>query len=204
MGCCFSCFNGSDNKSQSGEPNERTTLLGNPVSNNIGRPLFSQDFSDVVSGQLGDEQAALNKILHQTAMIRAREISERLGLEWFPGEGANSTPTTSVKSELPIEHGCDITDIIDVSAIPTHLEQKDYIDRVKLYQKRLASLSLRQPAIEKSLLKDLPLPEKILSENSLLLADIRMIDEAFNEACIARRSIEVEPRGDLVSKFGVS
>ncbi|GFQ68611.1 ragulator complex protein LAMTOR1 [Trichonephila clavata] len=163
MGCCFSCFNGSDNKSQSGEPNERTTLLGNPVSNNIGRPLFSQDFSDVVSGQLGDEQAALNKILHQTAI-----------------------------------------DIIDVSAIPTHLEQKDYIDRVKLYQKRLASLQLRQPALEKSLLRDLPLPEKILSENSLLLADLRMIDEAFNEACIAHRSIEVEPRGDLVSKFGVS
>lgn len=29
---------------------------------------FSQDFSEVVSGQIGDEQAALNKILHKTAM----------------------------------------------------------------------------------------------------------------------------------------
>ncbi|GIY17304.1 hypothetical protein CEXT_341951 [Caerostris extrusa] len=125
MGCCFSCFNNGDNKSQSGEPNERTTLLGNPVSNNISRPLFSQDFSDVASGQLGDEQAALNKILHQTAI-----------------------------------------DIIDVSAIPTHIEQKDFIDRVKLYQRRLR--------------------------------------DAFHDASIAHKSVEVEPQGDLVTKFGVS
>ncbi|GBO21506.1 hypothetical protein AVEN_233993-1, partial [Araneus ventricosus] len=92
-----------------------------------------QDFSDVVSGQLGDEQAALNKILHQTAI-----------------------------------------DIIDVSAIPTHIEQKDFIDRVKMYQRRLASVQLRHPAKEKCLLKDLPLPEKILSETPLLLADLKM------------------------------
>ncbi|CAL1281896.1 unnamed protein product [Larinioides sclopetarius] len=163
MGCCFSCFNGNDNKSQSGDPNERTTLLGNPVSNSIGRPLFSQDFSDVVSGQLGDEQAALNKILHQTAI-----------------------------------------DIIDVSAIPTHIEQKDFIDRVKMYQRRLTSVQLRHPLKEKWLLRDLPLPEKILSETPLLLADLKMIDDAFNDALTACKSIEIEPQGDLVTKFGVS
>ncbi|GIY26977.1 hypothetical protein CDAR_380841 [Caerostris darwini] len=163
MGCCFSCFNNGDNKSQSGEPNERTTLLGNPVSNNISRPLFSQDFSDVASGQLGDEQAALNKILHQTAI-----------------------------------------DIIDVSAIPTHIEQKDFIDRVKLYQRRLATMQLKHAKKEICLLRDLPLPEKILSESPLLLADLKMIEDAFHDASIAHKSIEVEPQGDLVTKFGVS
>lgn len=162
MGCCFSCFNG-DNKSLSGEPNERTTLLGNPVSNSINRPLFSQEFPESTSGNLGDEQAALNKILHQTTM-----------------------------------------DIIDVSAIPTHIEQKDYIDRVKLYQKRLVALHLVQVKSESLLLKDLPFPEKILSEPSLLLADMLMMNDAIKDIQIARKSVEIEPRGDIVSKFGLS
>ena len=163
MGCCFSCFNNNDNKSLSGEPNERTTLLGNPVSNNISRPLFSQEFSEPVVGHLGDEQAALNKILDQTAI-----------------------------------------DIIDVSAIPTHIEQKDYIDRVKLYQKRLVSMPLSLIKGERLLLIDLPFPEKNLSETPLLLADKRMIEEAIQDVRTALKSVEVEPKGDLVSKFGMS
>ncbi|XP_054714029.1 ragulator complex protein LAMTOR1-like isoform X2 [Uloborus diversus] len=163
MGCCFSCFNTNENKSQSGEPNERTTLLGNPVSNNSSRPLFSQDFSDVVSGQLGDEQAALNKILHQTAV-----------------------------------------DIIDVSAIPTHIEQKDFIDRSKLYQKKILTLHLFHRKNDKHLLKDLPMPEKILSEPPLLLADFRMMEEIFKDVEEALKAVEIEPQGDLVSKFGLS
>ncbi|KAG8194769.1 hypothetical protein JTE90_017211 [Oedothorax gibbosus] len=163
MGCCFSCFNSSDNKSQSGEPNERTTLLGNPVSNSIGRPLFNQDFSDVVSGPIADEQAALNKILHKTAI-----------------------------------------DIIDVSAIPTHIEQKDFIDRVKLYQKRLLVLQLRPSFSDKCILRDLPFPEKSLSESPMLLADLQMVEDAFKEAYNAFKAIQIEPQGDVVTKFGIS
>lgn len=163
MGCCFSCFNNSDNKSLSGEPNERTTLLGNPVSNNISRPLFSQEFLEPVPGNLGDEQAALNKILHQTAI-----------------------------------------DIIDVSAIPTHIEQKDYIDRVKLYQKKLISVHLSHFQDERLLLRDLPFPEKNMSDTSLPLADMRMMEDAVKSVQIALKSVDVEPKGDLVTKFGMS
>lgn len=67
------------------------------------------------------------------------------------------------------------SDIIDVSAIPTHIEQKDYIDRVKLYQKKLLSMHLSHRKDERLLLRDLPFPEKNLSDTSILLADMRMV-----------------------------
>lgn len=71
------------------------------------------------------------------------------------------------------------SDIIDVSAIPTHIEQIDYIDRVKLYQKRLMSVHLSHPNRNRCLLKDLPFPERNLSETSLLLADMKMVSFRF-------------------------
>ncbi|XP_015914342.1 ragulator complex protein LAMTOR1 [Parasteatoda tepidariorum] len=165
MGGCFSCFSGDDNKSLSGEPNERSQLLANPVSNSITRPGFSHDISDVSFGQVGDEQAALNKILHQTAI-----------------------------------------DIIDVSAIPTHIEQKDYIDRVKGYQRGLAKLHIMWLKRNRGLLKDVPLPEKVtdIVDMQILIADMSLINETFKTVREALEDIEVQPQGDLVSKFGAS
>ncbi|KFM74185.1 Ragulator complex protein LAMTOR1, partial [Stegodyphus mimosarum] len=162
MGCCFSCFNSGDNKSQSGEPNERTTLLSNPVSNSISRPLFSQDFSDTVPGQFGDEQAAFSKILHKTAV-----------------------------------------DIIDVSAVP-HMKVEDYGERSMVYKKRLLTLQWKFIKNERLLLKDFPLTDAVLSENPLHIADMRMMNDAFIDVQQALKSVEVEPQGDLVTKFGVS
>ncbi|KAG5867497.1 hypothetical protein JTB14_015972 [Gonioctena quinquepunctata] len=71
MGCCYSFFCKDENASQSGEPNERTRLLVDPVSNNshIIR-VNSEEILGRNSHTLPkktDEQSALNRILQETA-----------------------------------------------------------------------------------------------------------------------------------------
>jgi len=71
MGCCWSLFCKDDNSSQSGDPNERTHLLVDPVSNhtNIHR-VSSDDLLSRNSNALPkktDEQSALSRILQETA-----------------------------------------------------------------------------------------------------------------------------------------
>ncbi|KAJ8964027.1 hypothetical protein NQ314_005167 [Rhamnusium bicolor] len=71
MGCCYSLFCKDENSSQSGEPNERTHLLVDPVSNNTNIQRVNSE--DILSRNLNnlpkktDEQSALNRILQETA-----------------------------------------------------------------------------------------------------------------------------------------
>ncbi|XP_070553998.1 ragulator complex protein LAMTOR1-like [Ptychodera flava] len=99
MGCCF-C---KDDDSYAGEqePNETSRLLGNPVGSSGNRPITSDDFHSQSPPNMkkGDEQSALNRILHQTAnnvidvsaldshtmeqheyMDRARQYSTRIAI----------------------------------------------------------------------------------------------------------------------------
>ncbi|KAJ3631345.1 hypothetical protein MTP99_012477 [Tenebrio molitor] len=71
MGCCYSLFCKDDGSSQNGEPNERTQLLIDPVSNstNIQR-VNSEDLlghNSKSAPKKTDEQSALNRILQETA-----------------------------------------------------------------------------------------------------------------------------------------
>ncbi|CAG9819566.1 unnamed protein product [Phaedon cochleariae] len=71
MGCCYSFFCKDDNSSQTGEANERTHLLIDPVSNNTNiQRVNSEDLLSRNSNTLPkktDEQSALNRILQNTA-----------------------------------------------------------------------------------------------------------------------------------------
>ncbi|XP_076761023.1 late endosomal/lysosomal adaptor, MAPK and MTOR activator 1 [Xylocopa sonorina] len=70
MGCCYS-FCKEDSGPQSGEVNERTHLLVDPVSNNTNIPrVHSDDYVNQYASSVPkktDEQSALNRILHETA-----------------------------------------------------------------------------------------------------------------------------------------
>ncbi|XP_015183822.1 PREDICTED: ragulator complex protein LAMTOR1 [Polistes dominula] len=70
MGCCYS-FCKEDTGPQSGEVNERTHLLVDPVSNNTNIPrVHSDDYVNQYANsepKKTDEQSALNRILHETA-----------------------------------------------------------------------------------------------------------------------------------------
>lgn len=72
MGCCYSFFCRDESSSQSGEPNERTHLLVDPVSNtsihNIrvnNEDILSRNSNNLPKKT--DEQSALNRILQETA-----------------------------------------------------------------------------------------------------------------------------------------
>ncbi|KAF5286411.1 hypothetical protein FQR65_LT12591 [Abscondita terminalis] len=70
MGCCYSFFCKEDGSPQRGEPNERTHLLVDPVSNNSNIPIYnSEDFLNNSNAlpKKTDEQSALNRILQETA-----------------------------------------------------------------------------------------------------------------------------------------
>lgn len=66
MGCCFG--KDDDEHSREQEPDERSSLLGNQIGGNaVSRPVTSDDFESQPSITRGDEQSALNRILHHTA-----------------------------------------------------------------------------------------------------------------------------------------
>ncbi|EFA02668.2 ragulator complex protein LAMTOR1 [Tribolium castaneum] len=71
MGCCYSFFCKDDGSSQHGEPNERTHLLVDPVSNNTNiQRVNSEDLlchNSKSAPKKTDEQSALNRILQETA-----------------------------------------------------------------------------------------------------------------------------------------
>lgn len=69
MGCCYSC--NEDGSNQTGEANERTHLLVDPVSQSTAiQRVHSDDFLSRCPNSLPkktDEQSALNQILQETA-----------------------------------------------------------------------------------------------------------------------------------------
>nr|CAI5841955.1 unnamed protein product [Callosobruchus analis] len=71
MGCCYSFFCKDENSSQTGDVNERTHLLIDPVSNNSN--VQSVNSEDILSRNPNilpkktDEQSALTRILQETA-----------------------------------------------------------------------------------------------------------------------------------------
>ncbi|KAK5643973.1 hypothetical protein RI129_007818 [Pyrocoelia pectoralis] len=70
MGCCYSFFCKDGDSQQRGEPNERTHLLVDPVSNSANIPQYnSEDFlnNSNTLPKKTDEQSALNRILQETA-----------------------------------------------------------------------------------------------------------------------------------------
>ncbi|XP_014216154.1 ragulator complex protein LAMTOR1 [Copidosoma floridanum] len=71
MGCCYSLCK-DDNNQQGNEVNERTHLLVDPVSNNTNVPgALSDDGANQYASSAPkkmDEQSALNRILHDTAV----------------------------------------------------------------------------------------------------------------------------------------
>ena len=67
MGCCFSDENSETYQDQ--DVNETTRLLSDPVSDGPSRhvPTYTNTPGTTTSHQKGDEQSALNRILHNTA-----------------------------------------------------------------------------------------------------------------------------------------
>ncbi|XP_077558999.1 late endosomal/lysosomal adaptor, MAPK and MTOR activator 1 [Haemaphysalis longicornis] len=106
MGCCFSC---NEDKRSQGEPSENSRLLANPVGN-ASQHSFHDSYGGIQSGSVhlakGDDQNALNRIIHQTAanvidvsaldsqleqheyLNRGRQYSQRVSLLALPAAGA--------------------------------------------------------------------------------------------------------------------
>ncbi|XP_067204769.1 ragulator complex protein LAMTOR1 isoform X1 [Linepithema humile] len=136
MGCCYSfckedsgpqvfnfyhciniCFNVFH--SQSGEANERTHLLVDPVSNNTNIPrVHSDDYVNQYASSVPkktDEQSALNRILHETAAnvidVGALDTHNLEQHEYVERSRAYSKRIESGRVKLPEVSPCLLKDI---------------------------------------------------------------------------------------------
>ncbi|XP_024885417.1 ragulator complex protein LAMTOR1 [Temnothorax curvispinosus] len=118
MGCCYS-FCKEDNGPQSGEANERTHLLVDPVSNNTNIPrVHSDDYVNQYASSVPkktDEQSALNRILHETAAnvidVGALDTHNLEQHEYMDRSRAYSKRIESGRIKLPEAASCLLKDI---------------------------------------------------------------------------------------------
>ncbi|XP_071452536.1 ragulator complex protein LAMTOR1 [Hetaerina americana] len=198
MGCCYSCK--EDNNSQSGDVNERTHLLVDPVSNiNTIQRVHSDDFIAQYPNSLpkkSDEQSALNRILQETAtnvidvaaldshnleqheyLERMRQYTQRLG-----AMGANINSRWAGNAAGAGAGGSGTL---------------------------LAPSGMGGPSTSPSgrmnlcLLTDIPAPEKVLSEDHPNPEDLAIMSNALEKASKALSDLKVEHRENLVVPFRI-
>ncbi|XP_078047872.1 late endosomal/lysosomal adaptor, MAPK and MTOR activator 1 isoform X1 [Augochlora pura] len=118
MGCCYSLCK-EDSGSQSGEVNERTHLLVDPVSNNANIPrVHSDDYVNqyaISVPKKTDEQSALNRILHETAAsvidVGALDSHNLEQHEYMDRSRAYSKRIEAGKVKVPQTTSCLLKDI---------------------------------------------------------------------------------------------
>ncbi|XP_023238920.1 ragulator complex protein LAMTOR1-like [Centruroides sculpturatus] len=86
-----------------------------------------------------------------------------------------------------------------------HLEQHEYLDRAHLYKQRMnnAAQYFDRSCLKNSLLTDLPDPEDLLSKEPPLPNDLRLINNASDQAINALGGIKVDHKEELVVQFGI-
>lgn len=100
------------------------------------------------------------------------------------------------------------SNIIDVGALECHtLEQHEYIERVRLYNQKLHSLSASKnggrAGQEPQLLYDIPAAERILSAQPVSSADLSLMITSSQKIVTALAQVKVDHKEDLVVPFGI-
>lgn len=87
----------------------------------------------------------------------------------------------------------------------THLEQHEYLDRAHLYKQRMnnAPRYFDHSCLKHNLLIDLPDPEDLLSKEPPLPNDLKLINDASDQAIHALGGIKVDHKEELVVQFGI-
>uniref|UniRef100_A0A2R5LIG3 Ragulator complex protein LAMTOR1 n=1 Tax=Ornithodoros turicata TaxID=34597 RepID=A0A2R5LIG3_9ACAR len=93
--------------------------------------------------------------------------------------------------------------VIDVSALDTHLEQHEYLNRSRQYTQRVGTLGTEFALQKPCLLQD-GAPQEWLSHPPLPPMQMQAMDELMDKVQQALGDIQVEHKEDLVVQFGLS
>uniref|UniRef100_A0A224XYC6 Ragulator complex protein LAMTOR1 n=1 Tax=Panstrongylus lignarius TaxID=156445 RepID=A0A224XYC6_9HEMI len=166
MGCCLTCCD--ESKSQTGDSDERTRLITDPVINSSdGQRIPSETVVSPYQQSLpskSDEQSMLNKILQQTAL-----------------------------------------NVIDISTLGPHMmEQNEYLERRSAYISKIDSVNHLWPSSKPihTLMQDVPMPEKLLSEPPISADDYNFIKLSASKIKAAS-VLKVTHTEDLVVPFHI-
>lgn len=133
MGCCFS--KDEDKRSQ-GEPSENSRLLANPVGNS-SQHSFHDSYGGTQGGtsqqKKGDDQSALNRILHQTAanVIDVSALELHLEQHEYLNRSRQYAQRVSLQAVLPNSNPCLLQDVAPQEVLsrpplaPAHLQMMD-------------------------------------------------------------------------------
>lgn len=173
MGCCFSSCR-EDDSSENADPNERTHLLADPVSNintlHIQR-VHSDDFLSQYPNSLPektDQISALNRILQETA----NNVIDVAAL------GAHNLEQHEYVERMK------------------HYTQK-------LQTVAAVSHKWVQPRANPCLLVDIPAPDSLLAAAPISPSDYVLIKSTAEKATLALDDLKVEHKEDLVVPFNI-
>lgn len=95
--------------------------------------------------------------------------------------------------------------VIDVPALKSMEESRDFTDKVEKYSQRLSTTAPTFTSDKKNcLLEDVPVPEEVLSKNPVSPIEKQMMNNVFDKTLNALKDIKIDHKEDLVVPFVVT
>ncbi|XP_067140324.1 ragulator complex protein LAMTOR1-like [Centruroides vittatus] len=92
--------------------------------------------------------------------------------------------------------------VIDVPALKSMEESRDFMDKAEKYTQRLSSTVPSFTSNKKScLLEDIPVPEEVLSKNPVSPVEKEMMNNVVDKTLNALKEIKIDHKEDLVVPF---
>lgn len=163
---------------------------------------FCKDDSSSQNGEVNERTHLLIDPVSNSANIQINNSEDILS-----GDSNSIPKKTDEQSALNMILQKTATNVIDVAALDSHnLQQHEYIERMKQYSIRMHQVCANHKVNmknKKTILIDLPQPDKLLSLDPISTEDYNLITSSVSKAVAAMGDVKVEHKEDLVVAFRI-